>query len=197
MVLKRKMNNLDMNLKSSNSNETQIKEIKDMLYQEGLSKVGPGSSCEQIVHSLVERTTLLKKLELVDSKPESQRHMNGNLHKEFPQKFEQILQPLEREHQKHQEYGQQFQKDLSESHNADLDKGKTSQNCLERGMEQVTQRLEIAQEEIQRLTDQLQLKEKEESKLGELRFQIIFAGHVLIIVIFYLGGTQYTEENML
>uniref|UniRef100_A0A8D2CRQ9 Coiled-coil domain containing 30 n=1 Tax=Sciurus vulgaris TaxID=55149 RepID=A0A8D2CRQ9_SCIVU len=51
------------------------------------------------------------------------------------------------------------------SHNKDLDKNKASRNCLERGMEQVTQRLEVAQEEIQRLTDKLQLKEMEESKL--------------------------------
>ncbi|XP_047416630.1 coiled-coil domain-containing protein 30 isoform X4 [Sciurus carolinensis] len=160
------MNNLDMNLKSSNSNETQIKEVEEMLSREVSSKIALRNSCEQIAYSLVEGRTLLKKLELGDSKPESQRHMNGNLQKEFPQeKFEQIHQPLQREHQKHQECGQQTKKDLSESHNKDLDKNKASQNCLERGMEQVTQRLEVAQEEIQRLTDKLQLKEMEESKL--------------------------------
>ncbi|XP_048671569.1 coiled-coil domain-containing protein 30 isoform X1 [Marmota marmota marmota] len=137
-----------------------------MLSQEDLSKIVPRSSCGQIAYSLVERRTLLKKLELVDSKPESQRHMNGNLQKEFPQeKFEQIHQPLQREHQKHQECGQQFKKDMSESHEDLLHEDKTSQNCLEKGTEQVTQRLERAQEEIQRLTDKLQLKEKEESKL--------------------------------
>uniref|UniRef100_A0A8C5YPD4 Coiled-coil domain containing 30 n=1 Tax=Marmota marmota marmota TaxID=9994 RepID=A0A8C5YPD4_MARMA len=107
-----------------------------MLSQEDLSKIVPRSSCGQIAYSLVERRTLLKKLELVDSKPESQRHMNGNLQKEFPQSHEDLL---------HED--------------------KTSQNCLEKGTEQVTQRLERAQEEIQRLTDKLQLKEKEESKL--------------------------------
>ncbi|KAM4807388.1 coiled-coil domain-containing protein 30 [Urocitellus parryii] len=136
-----------------------------MLSQEDLTKIAPRSSCGQISYSLVERRTLLKKLQLVNSKPESQRHMNGNLQKEFPQeKFEQIHQPLQREHQKHQECGQQFKKYMSESHE-DLHEDKTSQNCLEKGTEQVTQRLEMAQEEIQRLTDKLQLKEKEEGKL--------------------------------
>uniref|UniRef100_A0A8C9NY40 Coiled-coil domain containing 30 n=1 Tax=Spermophilus dauricus TaxID=99837 RepID=A0A8C9NY40_SPEDA len=106
-----------------------------MLSQEDLSKIAPRSSCGQIAYSLVERRTLLKKLQLVNSKPESQRHMNGNLQKEFPQSHE------------------------------DLHEDKTSQNCLEKGTEQVTQRLEMAQEEIQRLTDKLQLKEKEEGKL--------------------------------
>lgn len=84
---------------------------------------------------------------------------------------------------------------LFQSHNKDLDKNKASQNCLERGMEQVTQRLEVAQEEIQRLTDKLQLKEMEESKLGKLRLQMIMAGRVLIAVMFYQEDHKHTEEN--
>ncbi|XP_074236753.1 coiled-coil domain-containing protein 30 isoform X7 [Saimiri boliviensis] len=52
-----------------------------------------------------------------------------------------------------------------QSHNEDLEKDKTSQNCLERGMEQVAKKLGVAHEEIQRLTDQLQVKEKEQCKL--------------------------------
>ncbi|XP_032103055.1 coiled-coil domain-containing protein 30 isoform X2 [Sapajus apella] len=52
-----------------------------------------------------------------------------------------------------------------QSHNEDLEKDKTSQNCLGRGMEQVAKKLGVAHEEIQRLTDQLQVKEKEQCKL--------------------------------
>uniref|UniRef100_A0A8I3WVF9 Coiled-coil domain containing 30 n=1 Tax=Callithrix jacchus TaxID=9483 RepID=A0A8I3WVF9_CALJA len=52
-----------------------------------------------------------------------------------------------------------------QSHNEDLEKDKTSQNCLGRGMEQVAKKLGGAHEEIQRLTDQLQVKEKEQCKL--------------------------------
>ncbi|PNI52574.1 CCDC30 isoform 1 [Pan troglodytes] len=54
---------------------------------------------------------------------------------------------------------------LFQYHNEDLEKDKTSQNCLGRGMEQVAKKLGVAHEEIQRLTDELQVKEKEQCKL--------------------------------
>ncbi|XP_059775989.1 coiled-coil domain-containing protein 30 isoform X2 [Balaenoptera ricei] len=145
--------------------EVQIKEV-EMLYEEGLSAIALSSPSEQIAHLLMERSTLLRKLERGDPKPESQRCLSSNLQKEFPQeKFEQTHQPLQREHQKHQELVHQSTKSLSESHNEDPEKGKISQNCRERDMEQVTRRLVMAHEEIRRLTDELQGKEKEQSKL--------------------------------
>uniref|UniRef100_A0A7N5JVM4 Coiled-coil domain containing 30 n=1 Tax=Ailuropoda melanoleuca TaxID=9646 RepID=A0A7N5JVM4_AILME len=81
------------------------------------------------------------------------------------EKFEQIQQPLKREHEKYQEPVQQSEKNLSESRNEDLEKDKTSQNCVERNAEQVAERLGMAQEEIRRLTGELQGKEKEQRKL--------------------------------
>ncbi|XP_032465192.1 coiled-coil domain-containing protein 30 isoform X3 [Phocoena sinus] len=81
------------------------------------------------------------------------------------EKFEQTHQPLQREHQKHQELVHQSKKSLSESHDEDPEKSKISQNCREKDMEQVTRRLGMAHEEIRRLTDELQGKEKEQSKL--------------------------------
>ncbi|XP_033623792.1 coiled-coil domain-containing protein 30 isoform X2 [Fukomys damarensis] len=136
MVMKRNMNSLDVNLKSCNSNEAHVKESEERSYEEGLSKRAVNSPNEQIAYLLVERSTLLGKLELTDSKTDSQKHMSSNLQKEFPQ-----------------------------SHNEDLDKDTTSQNCLQRNAEQKTHRLGMAQEEIQRLTDKLQMKEKELHKL--------------------------------
>ncbi|XP_027622693.1 coiled-coil domain-containing protein 30-like isoform X2 [Tupaia chinensis] len=55
--------------------------------------------------------------------------------------------------------------ETKESHNKDLEKDETSRHCLERSVEQVTKRLEMAHEEIRRLMDQLQMKEKEQCKL--------------------------------
>ncbi|XP_073866321.1 coiled-coil domain-containing protein 30 isoform X12 [Macaca fascicularis] len=52
-----------------------------------------------------------------------------------------------------------------QSHNEDLEKDKTSQNYLGKGMEQVAKKLGVAHEEIQRLTDELQVREKEQCKL--------------------------------
>ncbi|XP_044891574.1 coiled-coil domain-containing protein 30 isoform X3 [Felis catus] len=146
--------------------EVQIKEVEEMLYQEGLSEIALSSPSEQIAYLLVERSTLLQKLEARGPKPESQRCMTSKFLKEHPQEnFEQNHQPLRREQEKHQEHVQQSKKNLRESHNEDLEKDKTSQNCLERNAEQVAERLRMAQEEIQRLTDELQGKEKEQSKL--------------------------------
>ncbi|EHA99296.1 Prefoldin subunit 6-like protein [Heterocephalus glaber] len=58
-----------------------------------------------------------------------------------------------------------LQKEFPQSHNEDLDKDTPSQNCLERNAEHITDRLGMAQEEIQRLTHKLQMKEKELSNL--------------------------------
>ncbi|XP_073936525.1 coiled-coil domain-containing protein 30 isoform X2 [Castor canadensis] len=154
------------NPQSQRSPKAQINEAEEMLCQEGLSKIAVGSPREQTAYLLVERNTLLEKLELLDSKPESQAQMSSNLWEEFPQeKYEQIHQPLHREHQKHQEPGQLSENNLSEPHHEDPDKDQTSQNCLERGVEHVVKRLGMAQEEIRRLSHELQVKEKEQSRL--------------------------------
>ncbi|KAM7097567.1 coiled-coil domain-containing protein 30 isoform 2-T4 [Molossus nigricans] len=115
--------------------EAQIKEVKEMWYQEG-SELALSSPSEQIAYLLVDRSKLLSKLELGDSKPESQRCMSGNL-----------------------------QKKCAQSHNEDIEKDKTSQNSTERDVEQIAKRLRMVHEEIQRFTDELQGNEKEQSKL--------------------------------
>ncbi|XP_005410662.1 PREDICTED: coiled-coil domain-containing protein 30 isoform X3 [Chinchilla lanigera] len=107
-----------------------------MLCEEGLSKIALNGPSEEIAYLLVERSTLLGKLELADSKSESQKPMSSNSQKEFPQ-----------------------------SHSEDLGKDKTPQNCVERDAEHIANRLGMAQEEIQRLTNKLQVKEKELSQL--------------------------------
>ncbi|XP_045655776.1 LOW QUALITY PROTEIN: coiled-coil domain-containing protein 30 [Ursus americanus] len=116
--------------------EVQIKEVEEMLYQEGLSEIALSSPNEQIAYLLVERRTLLRKLETGGPKPESQRHMTSAL-----------------------------QKELAQSRNEDLEKEKTSQNRVERNAEQVAERLGVAQEETRRLTGALQGKEKEQRQL--------------------------------
>uniref|UniRef100_A0A452QW95 Coiled-coil domain containing 30 n=1 Tax=Ursus americanus TaxID=9643 RepID=A0A452QW95_URSAM len=119
-----------------NERKVQIKEVEEMLYQEGLSEIALSSPNEQIAYLLVERRTLLRKLETGGPKPESQRHMTSAL-----------------------------QKELAQSRNEDLEKEKTSQNRVERNAEQVAERLGVAQEETRRLTGALQGKEKEQRQL--------------------------------
>ncbi|XP_069444342.1 coiled-coil domain-containing protein 30 isoform X4 [Ovis canadensis] len=137
------------------------------MYQEGLSTVALSSPGEQITHLIMERSTLLRKLELGNPKPEPQKCLSRNLQKGFPQeKLEQTHQPLQKDHQKHQEPVHQSKKSLSESHNEDPEKDKTPQNCRERDLEDVARKLEMAHGEIRRLTDELQGKEKVQSKLA-------------------------------
>ncbi|XP_044801092.1 coiled-coil domain-containing protein 30 isoform X2 [Bubalus bubalis] len=177
--------------------EMQTKEVE--MYQEGLSTVALSSPCEQITHLIMERSILLRKLELGNPKPEPQRCLSHNLQKDFPQeytkrnesvwpckgytchsnlhcitnsnahqqeKLEQTHQPLQKEHQKHQEPVHQSKKSLNESHNEDPEKDKTPQTCRERDLEEVARQLEMAHEEIRRLADELQGKEKVQRKLA-------------------------------
>uniref|UniRef100_A0AC11EF61 Coiled-coil domain containing 30 n=1 Tax=Ovis aries TaxID=9940 RepID=A0AC11EF61_SHEEP len=147
------------------SDEMQTKEVE--MYQEGLSTVALSSPGDQITHLIMERSTLLRKLELGNPKPEPQRCLSRNLQKGFPQeKLEQTHQPLQKDHQKHQEPVHQSKKSLSESHNEDPEKDKTPQNRRERDLEDVARKLEMAHGEIRRLTDELQGKEKVQSKLA-------------------------------
>ena len=48
--------------------EAQLKEVEEMLEQEGLSEIAHSNTSEQIAYLLVERTTLLEKLEIADQK---------------------------------------------------------------------------------------------------------------------------------
>lgn len=48
--------------------EAQLKEVEEMLEQEGLSEIAHSHASEQIAYLLVERTTLLEKLEIADQK---------------------------------------------------------------------------------------------------------------------------------
>ncbi|XP_008841062.1 coiled-coil domain-containing protein 30 [Nannospalax galili] len=104
------------------------------MFQEGLSRQALSSPSEQTACLLSERSLLVEVLELVDSKSESQRHMSSNLQKEF-----------------------------SQHHNEDLGKDKAPQNCLEREMEQVAERLGVALEENAGLTDEPQGREREQN----------------------------------
>ncbi|XP_036888422.1 coiled-coil domain-containing protein 30 isoform X2 [Sturnira hondurensis] len=124
-----------LNSQHQTSSKAQIKEVEEMLYQEG-SEVALSSPSEQITYLRVERSKLLSALAPGDSKPESQRYLSTNLQKEFPQ-----------------------------FHNKDIEKDETSQNCIERDVEQIAKRLRMAHEEIRRLANELQGNEKEQTKL--------------------------------
>lgn len=86
---------------------------------------------------------------------------------------------------------------LFQSHDEDPEKGKISQNCREKDTEQVTRRLGMAHEEIRRLTDELQGKEKEQSKLGKVWLQMNMPNNVLSVVILLRLEHESTEKKNL
>ena len=56
--------------------EAQLKEVEEMLEQEGLSEIAHSNASEQIAYLLVERTTLLEKLEMADQKLNSHSYVD-------------------------------------------------------------------------------------------------------------------------
>ncbi|XP_067166936.1 coiled-coil domain-containing protein 30 isoform X2 [Apteryx mantelli] len=54
----------------------QLKEVEEMLEQEGLSEIAHSNASEQIAYLLVERTTLLEKLEIADQKLNSHSYID-------------------------------------------------------------------------------------------------------------------------
>lgn len=56
--------------------EAQLKEVEEMLEQEDLSEIAHSNASEQIAYLLVERTTLLEKLEIADQKLNSHSYID-------------------------------------------------------------------------------------------------------------------------
>ncbi|MGH0119160.1 UNVERIFIED_CONTAM: hypothetical protein FKN15_053573 [Acipenser sinensis] len=73
--------------------EAHLKEVEEMLDQEGLAEISHSSPSEQIAYLLVERATLLEKLESAERKLDSQSY-TGSLREE---ELDQIRQTLEEE----------------------------------------------------------------------------------------------------
>ncbi|XP_043852013.1 coiled-coil domain-containing protein 30 [Dromiciops gliroides] len=147
--------------------EIELKEIEEMLDQEGLSEIAQSSPSEQIAYLLVERTTLLEKLELAEPKLNSYNSVGCMNLQEVHLKdgFEQI-QTLEDELQKQQESLHWQKETLNKPPNEELEKEKRVQGNFEKKMEEeAARRLQDVHEEISRLTEKLDTKEKEHNKL--------------------------------
>ncbi|KAM6402778.1 coiled-coil domain-containing protein 30 [Rhynochetos jubatus] len=81
--------------------EAQLKEIEEMLEQEGLSEIAHSNASEQIAYLLVERTTLLEKLEIADQKLNSHSYIDrlcaAQLQDEFDHTYHEEIQRLTEE----------------------------------------------------------------------------------------------------
>ncbi|XP_025059485.1 coiled-coil domain-containing protein 30 [Alligator sinensis] len=145
--------------------EAQLKEVEEMLEQEGLSEIAHSSPSEQIAYLLVERTALLEKLEIADQKLDSHSYVDSLCTAQLQDEFDHIHQTLEDELQQQRESMQRTKETMNKSHKEELEKEKVLRESVERDLDEAAQRLQMAHEEIRRLTDELDVQKKEQSKL--------------------------------
>ncbi|XP_040182212.1 coiled-coil domain-containing protein 30 isoform X2 [Rana temporaria] len=146
--------------------ESQLKEVEEMLDQEGLSEISQSSPSEQVAYLLVERATLLEKLEALELKLDSR---SENLSSEKRQdELEQIHRTLEEELYQQHESMRRTKENLNKTFDEELEKEKKMRECMERDLNEAAQRLTMAHDEIRKLTDELLIKKKEINELERI-----------------------------
>ncbi|XP_059396659.1 coiled-coil domain-containing protein 30-like isoform X1 [Carassius carassius] len=158
--------------------DSQCKEVVEMLEQEGLAEISQSSASEQVAYLLVERVTLLERLEAAERKLDTQT-LTGNLREVHLQE--------ELDHMRHtleEELGQQKENMTEESsvqslwrkffgvrkatlraqnlpaHSEEFIRECTVCQRMERDLEEASSRLAMAHKEIRHLTDELDLAHK-------------------------------------
>ncbi|KAM9630988.1 coiled-coil domain-containing protein 30 isoform 7-T10 [Morphnus guianensis] len=147
--------------------EAQLKEVEEMLEQEGLSEIAHSNASEQIAYLLVERTTLLEKLEIAEQKLNSHSYIDRlcAAHVQCKDDFGHVHQSLEDELQQQHESVQLTGETMNKSCREELEREQASRARVERDLDEATQRLLMAQDEIRRLTDELDAQRKEQSRI--------------------------------
>ncbi|XP_056304644.1 LOW QUALITY PROTEIN: coiled-coil domain-containing protein 30 [Danio aesculapii] len=155
--------------------DSQCKEVVEMLEQEGLAEISQSSASEQVAYLLVERATLLERLEAAERKLDTQT-LTGNLREvHLQEELDHIRHTLE------EELGQQKENMNKEStvqspwrkffgvrkatlrvqnlpvHGEELSR---ERKRLERDLEEASNRLAMAHKEIRHLTDELDVARK-------------------------------------
>ncbi|XP_066547648.1 trichohyalin isoform X2 [Amia ocellicauda] len=174
--------------------EAQLKEVEEMLEQEGLGEITHSSPSEQIAYLLVERATLLEKLEAAERKLDTQS-LTGSLREvHLQEELDQIRQTLEEELRQQRESMQRtketMNKDLQSpgqspwkklfgvrkaaqstrddpsAHWDELSGERLERQRLERDLDEASRRLAMAHEEIRRLSDELDSARKTQGHRG-------------------------------
>ncbi|XP_077370734.1 uncharacterized protein ccdc30 isoform X2 [Festucalex cinctus] len=130
--------------------EIQSKELAEMLAQEDLGEIGLSSPSEQVAYLLVERATLLERLEAAERRLERQS-LSSNV-KDVPiqgssQTPWKKLFGLRR--------SAQNKNNITPAHSEELCYEQNERRRLERDLEEASSRLEMAHQEIRRLNNEL------------------------------------------
>ncbi|XP_061639043.1 coiled-coil domain-containing protein 30 isoform X3 [Phyllopteryx taeniolatus] len=130
--------------------EIQSKELAEMLAQEDLGEMGLSSPSEQVAYLLVERATLLERLEAAERRLES-HSLSGNIRDVPIQGSSQTpwkkLFGLRR--------SAQNKNNITPAHSEELSREQHERRRLERDLEEASSRLEMAHQEIRRLNNEL------------------------------------------
>ncbi|XP_032378010.1 coiled-coil domain-containing protein 30 isoform X3 [Etheostoma spectabile] len=172
--------------------ESQNKELAEMLAQEDLGEMGLSSPSEQVAYLLVERATLLERLEAAERSLESQS-LTGNLrevqHKEHIRYTmgEELRQQTE-DMQKNADnvtkqcssqspwkklFGLrrsgQSKHNITPAHSEQISQERNERQRLERDLEEASRRLAMAHQDIRRLTDELDASKNNNLDLSDMK----------------------------
>ncbi|KAG7227042.1 hypothetical protein INR49_022389 [Caranx melampygus] len=156
--------------------ESQSKELAEMLAQEDLGEMGLSTPSEQVAYLLVERATLLERLEAAERRLESQS-LTGNLmeghHQEQIHMMEEELRQQREDLQKRIDnmtkcasqspwkklFGLrrsgQSKHNITPAHSEEISQERSERQRLERDLEEASRRLAMAHQDIRRLTNEL------------------------------------------
>uniref|UniRef100_A0A3Q2UJ91 Coiled-coil domain containing 30 n=1 Tax=Fundulus heteroclitus TaxID=8078 RepID=A0A3Q2UJ91_FUNHE len=130
--------------------EIQSKEMAEMLSQEDLGEIGLSSPSEQVAYLLVERATLLERLEAAEGKLESHPlavHTNNGDHQEQIQIVGENLRQQREDMHKTIDH-------MAKAH-SEISRERTERQRLERDLEEASRRLAMAHQDIRRLNNEL------------------------------------------
>ncbi|XP_051516091.1 coiled-coil domain-containing protein 30-like [Myxocyprinus asiaticus] len=140
--------------------DSQCKEVVEMLEQEGLAEISQSSASEQVAYLLVERVTLLERLEAAERKLDTQT-LTGNLREvHLQEELDHIRHTLEEELRQQKEILQHTKDNMKKAHSEELNRERTERQRLERDLEEASSHLAMAHKEIRHLTDELNLAHK-------------------------------------
>ncbi|XP_026853991.2 coiled-coil domain-containing protein 30 isoform X4 [Electrophorus electricus] len=175
--------------------ECQSKEVLEMLEQEGLAEIIHSSASEQVAYLLVERVTLLERLEAAERKLDTQT-LTGNLREvHLQEELDHIRHTLEEEIRQQRETMQQTKESVNkgqespaqspwrklfgvrratqreqslapQAQSEELEQERTEKRTLERDLEEASSRLAMAHKEIRSLTDELDVVRKTQAACG-------------------------------
>lgn len=168
--------------------DAQVKEVEEMLDQEGLEEIAHSCPNEQIAYLLVERATLLEKLEQAEEK--LGLHFGSVREAQLKDELQLIHHTLEEQLQQQRHSLHETKETLIQNpwkklfglykdsttgetsmHDKEFVKEKKLRKFVERDLDEAAQRLQMAHAEIRRLTDELDMRKQEQDTFESQELQ--------------------------